>query len=154
MSGAAPVARGWLLDTSVLSECAPGKPAVARAVADWLQREKDRLFIPCIAIAEIEQGICKLRRAGSSARVDHLSRWLDGLIADHADSLLTLDVKCSRTLGKISDAALAGGYHPGVSDVAIAAIAAHHDLIVLTRNLRHFEKLPVTAMDPFIELPN
>jgi toxin FitB len=39
------------------------------------------------------------------------------------------------------------------ADLAIAATAAAHSLIILTRNLRHFAPLDVPAHNPFEALP-
>jgi predicted nucleic acid-binding protein len=43
--------------------------------------------------------------------------------------------------------------HPGFADVAIAALAQHAGLLLLTRNLKHFEPLGVACADPLISLP-
>ncbi|HMD64541.1 MAG TPA: PIN domain-containing protein [Stellaceae bacterium] len=61
---------GWLLDTNVLSAFAPGKPAVAPAIAAWFDERTDALFLSAITAAEIEAGIAKLRRTGSGQRAD------------------------------------------------------------------------------------
>lgn len=141
--------RGYLLDTSVISAVAPGRPPVADAQADWLRQQADRLFVPTIAIAEIEAGIRKLRRAGGAARAEHLTSWLDGLIAGYGERILAFDAAAARAAGALSDAAVAAGRHPGFPDVAIAAVAITRDLTLLTRNLRHFEPLGVQMADPF-----
>jgi predicted nucleic acid-binding protein len=51
------------------------------------------------------------------------------------------------------DRALAIGRHPGFADVATAATASMHGLVLLTRNMRHFEPLGLTAIDPVVALP-
>lgn len=149
-----PGGSGYLVDTSILSAFAPDKPALPEAFAAWLRRNSERLYLPCIAVAEIEQGICKLRRAGGTARARRLSAWLDGLIERYAERVLTLDAPASRLAGRISDEAIAAGRHPGFADVAIAALAQGADLTVLTRNSRHFAPLGVPCSDPFERLPD
>lgn len=144
---------GWLLDTSVLSAFAPGKPPIPEEQASFLRANSSRLFIPCIAVAELEQGICKLRRAGGAKRAEHLAQWLNGLVQDYAERMLPLDAAASRIAGQIADEAVAVGRHPGFSDVAIAALARQNGLTVLTRNLRHFAPLGVDCADPFEKLP-
>jgi predicted nucleic acid-binding protein len=147
------VNRGWLLDTSTLSRFAPGRPGISEQIADWMRRQSGRLFMPVIAVAEIEAGICKLRRAGSTTRVEALSLWLDGLVRDYGDRLLDFDTVAARRAGALSDAARANGVNPGFADVAIAAIAAAHDLEILTQNIRHFMPLGVPGHDVFSTLP-
>jgi len=145
---------GYLLDTSVLSALAPGKPAAPAQFVEWLQAQTDLLFIPCIAVAKLEQGIRKLRRSGGAARAAKLDSWMSGLVERYADRVLPLDAAASRVLGQIADQALAAGRHPGFPDVAIAALAKHHRLLVLTRNLRHFSPLGIACADPFERLPD
>jgi len=146
--------KGYLLDTSVVSALAPGREAlVPTPLGGWLQAHHQQLYLPSIAIAEMAQGIGKLRRAGGVERADRLDRWLDGLLDLYADHILPLDAQAARLAGQMSDAAIAQGRHPGFADVAIAALAQSAGLLLLTRNLKHFEPLGVACADPLIALP-
>ena len=107
----------------------------------------------CIAVAEIAQGIGKLRRAAAIERANRLESWLDGLLISYADRILPLDAHAARRTGQISDAAIAQGRYPGFADVAIAALAQNAGLLLLTRNLKHFQPLGVACIDPLIALP-
>lgn len=82
------------------------------------------------------------------ARAARLSAWLDAVLGGYGDRVLPFDATAARLAGRLSDAVLAKGHNPGFADVAIAAIAAHRDLLVLTRNLRHFAALGVPHADP------
>ena len=145
---------GYLLDTSVVSVLAPGREAfVPTALAEWLQAHHKELYLPSIAIAEMAQGIGKLRRAGGAERAERLDRWLDGLLATYADRILPLDAQAARLAGQISDTAIAKGCHPGFADVAIAALAQNAGLLLLTCNLKHFQLLGVACADPLLTLP-
>lgn len=147
-----------MLDTSVISALAPGREVhLSPSLSQWLQAHHHQLFLPAVAIAEIAQGICKLRRstsAGSSAKADRLDHWLSGLLAAYADRILPLDAQAAWLAGQISDAAIASGCHPGFADVAIAAIAQHGKLLLLTGNLKHFEPLGVACQNPLLVLPS
>ena len=146
--------KGYLLDTSVVSLLAPGREVyIATPLNDWLQAHHKALFLPAIAIAEIAQGIGKLRRAGGVERAERLDRWLDGLLTGYSDRILPLDARAARLAGQISDAAIAQGCHPGFADVAIAALAKNADLLLLTCNIKHFQPLGVICADPLIALP-
>jgi toxin FitB len=146
--------KGYLLDTSVVSALAPGREAfVPAALGKWLQAHHEALFLPSIAIAEMAQGIGKLRRAGGVERADRLDRWLDSLLAAYGERILPLDALAARLAGQISDAAMASGCHPGFADVAIAALAQHGGLLLLTCNLKHFQPLGVACVDPLVALP-
>ncbi len=147
--------KGYLLDTSVVSLLAPGREVfVAPLLSDWLHAHHQALFLPAIAIAEMAQGIGKLRRAGGAERADRLDRWLDGLLANYTERILPLDAQAARLAGRISDAAIAQGCHPGFADVAIAALAQNAGLLLLTCNLKHFQPLGVACADPLIALPS
>ena len=147
----------YLLDTSVISEMAPGRQNhLTEAVTDWFTAHDGQLFLPTITVAELAQGIAKLNRSvgsGSAERSRRLDFWLTGLIEGFGERILSLDCAVARLAGQMSDAALAIGRHPGFADVAIAATAQHHGLTLLTRNLKHFQPLGVACRDPFVRVP-
>ena len=146
---------GYLLVTSVVSALAPGRESfVLTALGPWLREHHAALHLPAIAIAELAQGIAKLRRAGGAERADRLDRWLDGLLADYGDRILPLHAQAARLAGKISGDAIARGCHSGFADVAIAALAQHAGLLLLTRNLKHFQALGVPCADPLLSSPS
>jgi predicted nucleic acid-binding protein len=146
---------GYLLDTSVVSALAPGREAfVHTPLREWLLVHHKELFLPVIAVAEMAQGISKLRRAGGTERADRIDRWLDGLLATYKDRILPLDAQAARLAGQMSDAARAQGCHPGFADVAIAAMAQNAGLMLLTCNLKPFQPLGVACADPLMALPS
>lgn len=144
---------GYLLDTSVLSLLAPGRSSDGGPLVRWIREHHEAIYLCAVTVAEIEQGVCKLRRLGASERAEALERWLDDLLGNSADRVLSFDARAGRIAGGISDRALAAGRHPGFADVAIAAIALSHDLLVLTHNRRHFEALGVPFLDPVRQVP-
>ncbi len=137
-----------MVDTSVLSMLAPGRPPPTAEWVDWLRANAERLYLSAVTIAEVEQGVCKLRRTGGGERAERLTVWLDSVLADFSDRVLALDARVGRRAGALSDRALAAGRHPGFADVAIAATAVEHDMALLTRNTRRFEPLGVDVVDP------
>jgi predicted nucleic acid-binding protein len=143
----------YLLDTNVISVSAPGQTGFG-ALADWLRRRSDDLFISVITVAEVEDGIAKLRRQGGAARAERLSRWLEALLHLYGPRVLELDVKAARIVGRLLDQARSRGRAPGFADTAVAAIAAAHELTVLTRNIRHFAMFELPTLDPFDRLPS
>lgn len=145
----------YLLDTSVLSAFAPERKTVSREISEWMtqQGEAQTLYISAITVAEIEKGIRKLHRAGGRARAERLANWLDSLLSDFGDRILSVDAKVGRIAGALEDAAAARGRNPGFADVLIAATAKAHGLLLLTANGRHFEPLDIEHIDPFESLP-
>ncbi|MDX8453464.1 type II toxin-antitoxin system VapC family toxin [Mesorhizobium sp. VK9D] len=136
---------GYLIDTSILSALAPGKPPLAKDIASWIEMQggKQTLFVPVIAITEIEKGICKLARAGATKRAEGLAAWLNETIEDFADQILEVNSDIARRAGQMEEAASAQGKNPGLADILIAATAATNELTVITANIRHFEALGV-----------
>jgi predicted nucleic acid-binding protein len=148
------VSQGFLLDTSVISALSPGRENhLPEGFAQWLMAHDSQLFIPCIAIAELAQGIDKLRRSGAVERAGRLDTWLSQLMDGFGERILSLTPAMAKVAGELSDRATSKGCHPGFADVTIAALAMYQGQILLTRNLNHFEPLGVSCRDPMAQLP-
>jgi len=141
---------GYLVDTSILSAFSPGRTdALPDASAVWFRENGDRLYISSMTVAEIERGVAKLRRTGSTKRAADLDAWLDAIEAGYGEHVLPFDRRVARLAGRMDDAATATGRNPGLADIIIAATAKAHDLTILTANEPHFEALEVWYMNPF-----
>jgi len=106
-----------------------------------------------VSVAEIEDGIAKLRREGATRKSADLTAWLDTVLHLYGDRVLAFDAATARIAGAMSDRARGLGHAPGLADIIIAATAQHHGLTILSRNLRHLEPLGVAVIDPFVQLP-
>ena len=131
---------------------APSRPAPP-ALAEWLDTHSAALFLSAVTVAEIEDGIAKLRREGARRRSADLAAWLETVMHLYGDRVLAFDAATARIAGSISDRARGQGQSPGFADIIIAATAQNHGLTILSRNLRHFESLGVAVVDPFTRLP-
>ncbi|MCC6271693.1 MAG: type II toxin-antitoxin system VapC family toxin [Microbacteriaceae bacterium] len=144
---------GYLLDTSVLSALAPGRPDRGGVLSSWLLVTLPRLHVSTITVFEIVQGIGKLRRTGAVSRADANAEWLEASLARFGDRVLPVDTDVARRAGRLADWAVGRGVNPGAPDVIIAATAVVHDLTLLTYNLKHFAPLEIGAIDPTADLP-
>lgn len=147
---------GYLLDTDVLSAFAPGKtdkPPPAAAVAEWLRRNHQLLFVSAVTVLEVEAGVLKLGRTQPGKRHDLLAAWFSSILFHYQDRVLPLDLSGARTAADLADRARAKGANPEFPDVIIAATAISRQLTLLTRNLRHFRLFGIEAVDPFRNLP-
>lgn len=144
----------YLVDTDVISAGAPTKRQPSTALVLWMDRNSDRLFLSTITIAEIADGIARARREGAHRKAAALTGWLDAVLHLYGDRVLPFDVTAARIAGALSDRARSKGRSPGFPDRAIAAIAAAHNLTLLTANLRHFAPLGVPAHNPLDALPD
>ena len=140
---------GWLLDTDVLSAFAPGRQSIPPDAAAWFDDRTDELYLSAITAAEIEASIAKLFRTGATRRAETLRMWFDRIVAVYPDRVLSFDLAAARIAGALGDAGQATGRHRGFADVAIAAIAKAHELVVVTLNQRHFDSLGVEVFNPF-----
>ncbi|MBA4033482.1 MAG: VapC toxin family PIN domain ribonuclease [Bradyrhizobium sp.] len=140
----------YLIDTNVISAAVPTRPVPAELVR-WMDAHSSSLFLSVVTVAEIEDGIAKLRREGARRKSSHLASWLETVLHLYGDRVLVFDAPVARIAGAISDRAR--GQAPGFADIVIGATAQRHGLTVLSRNTRHFEPLGVAVLDPFAALP-
>jgi toxin FitB len=142
----------YLVDTNVISAAAPSRP-VSPALVERMDTHSASLFLSAVTIAEIEDGIAKLRRVGVTRRSADLTAWLDTVLHLYGDRILAFDAATARIAGAMSDRARGLGHAPGLADIVIAATAQHRGLTILSRNLRHLEPFGVAVVDPFVKLP-
>ncbi len=143
----------YLVDTNVISSAAPSTAPTHSAVVDWIEAHSDTLYVSIVTIAEIADGITKLHREGATRKAAGLKAWSDALLHLYAARILVVDVGIARRLGELSDRARSLGRAPRFADLAIAATAAHHNLTLLTRNVKPFEGLEIVVIDPLQALP-
>jgi predicted nucleic acid-binding protein len=146
---------GFLLDTNAVSTLAPRSsqsPAASQRTAfkAWVREHEDELFLSAVTVAEIQAGISRLDRKGSSTRVRHLSHWLAAILELYGARILALDTRAAVAAGRCLDRAIAKGGSPGFEDAAIAGTAIVNELTIVTANVRHFELLGA----PYMRLPN
>jgi len=119
-----------------------------------MDQQSDKLFLSVVTIAEIEDGIAKASREKARRKAADLTEWLETLLHLYGSRVLAFDLAAARIAGVLSDVARSRGASPGFADVAIAATARLHRLIILTRNSRHFTPLGVPTVNPFDGLPS
>ena len=122
-------------------------------MVEWMDTHSAALFMSAVTVAEIEDGIAKLRREGARRKSAGLTAWLDTVLHLYGDRVLAFDAATARIAGAMSDRARGLGHAPGLADIIIAATARHRGLTILSRNLRHLEPLGVAVLDPFVKLP-
>jgi toxin FitB len=136
----------FLLDTNVISEWV--KPQPDRNVVSWLaEADEDRVFVSVIAFAEIRRGI---ELMPSGRRRERLAQWLaEELPVRFEDRILAIDLQVADTWGLVMAQSQKVGLALGSMDAFVAAIAEAHSLTLVTRNVKDFEHIGITLLDPW-----
>jgi len=136
----------YLLDTCVISELVKKSPD--KNVLDWLKSTpSENLFLSVITIGEIRKGLSKLPE---SRRKDSLTNWLNSLIEDYQNRILTIDLMVAENWGNIQGKSEKEGNPMPAIDGLIAAIAYTHNLVLVTRNVSDFESGGIPVKNPWI----
>ncbi len=125
--------------------------AHAPALVEWLRRNGTRLFLSVMTITELDAGVLKLQRERKTARAREIAALVSAIVADFGERVLPIDIETARHVARLA----AATYRQPVAlpDLIIAATAARHGLVLLTRNLSQLGRLDLPALDPFVELP-
>lgn len=134
----------YLVDTNVISEARKGAKANSGVKKFFRETDADDLYLSAQTIGEIRRGLENIRHRGDLPQTRKLEKWLDLVVADYADKILTFDEECAQVWGRLMSPHPA---HP--IDKQIAAIALIHDLTVVTRNVDDFRGTGVEIKNPF-----
>ena len=121
-----------LLDTDIFSEVLKGIAPQVAAQATAYRAIFGRYTISTITVLEIVKGLHKMRRE------DRVEQFLDGLTTV---DILTLDVPGAELAGRIYADLERTGQPIGRADPMIAAIAIRHDLVLITGNQVHYQRI-------------
>jgi predicted nucleic acid-binding protein len=139
-----------LLDTNVISMLAPSRTDATAPFVEWLERmdSEGKVFLSVVTIHEIEKGISLLEHKGALAKAAGLRAWLSGLVVDYDDKILAVDTQAAALAGQMEAKAISAGYDPGMADATVAGIAKASNLVVVTRNTKHFLPFGVSLISP------
>jgi predicted nucleic acid-binding protein len=137
---------GSLLDTNVISELV--RPAPEPKVTAWMASTKEELlYLSVLTLGEIRKGAEKMK---DTSRRTAIEAWLSGHLAVRfAGRILAIDAQVADRWGR-----LAAGAPPGaplrVIDGLLAATAIHHNLTLVTRNVRDVTASGAALFNPWI----
>jgi predicted nucleic acid-binding protein len=140
----------WLLDTNVISETTKRIPSPH--VLGWVAAQPiETLYTASIAIAELRSGIDRL---SDPVRKSDLARWLEQKVRPlFGARILEPDEAFWMAMLGLLDRAKASRRTIPITDLVFAATADRHGLIVVTRNVRHFEGSGLRILDPWDSNP-
>jgi toxin FitB len=136
---------GFLLGTKVVSELV--RPAPEPNLTAWLKgREESLLFLSVLTIGELRKGALAVKE---SARRMALETWIDGhLCVRFAGRILGVDLEIADRWGRMAAEVSAPSRLP-VIDGLLAATAAHHNLTLVTRNVKDVSGIGVRLFNPW-----
>lgn len=136
----------YLVDTDVISELRK-KDRADQQVSAFFKDAAARdlpLYLSAVTIGEIRRGVELIRHRRDARQANLLERWLDALLADYGENVLSFDADLAQIWGRLRVP------HPdNPLDKQIAATALLYDLVLVTRNIKHFASTGLKLLDPF-----
>jgi predicted nucleic acid-binding protein len=142
-----PTARGWLLDTNVVSELRKGSRTNA-AVRSWAEAVPPAsCFLSRVTVAEIQ---FRIERVPDPGFRGELEAWLrDGVRAWFGERILDVNEAVLVAWRRLIWDGHTSHYTYSQPDALIAATAKVHQLGVVTRNVEDFVRAGVLVRDPW-----
>jgi predicted nucleic acid-binding protein len=136
----------YLLDTCLISELVKKEPNPA--VVSWLdEQDEQKLFLSVLNLGELQKGISKLP---DGTKKEELHAWVAlDLVERFTGRILEIDLETALCWGRLQGEAEQAGEKLPVMDSLIAATAAAHDLVVVTRNVKDIERCGVRVCNPW-----
>lgn len=132
----------YLFDTDAISEVLKRRPAAA--YLRWLNTvPRVDQFTSAVVVGELYKGAFR-----SSDPARHLENIEKRVLP--SVSALPYDVATARVYGEVRARLEAAGKILADADLQIAATALHHDLELVTGNLRHFKRVPGLRVNPVL----
>lgn len=135
----------YLVDTNIISEARKGKNVNPGVREFFKKADATDLYLSVQTIGEIRRGLENIRHRGDLLQARKLEKWLDQVVTDYADRILSFDEACAQVWGRLMSPR---NEYP--VDKQIAAIALIHDLTVVTRNVDDFRGTGVGLNNPFV----
>lgn len=136
----------FLLDTNCISDLIGVKPD--SRVMEWMDKTAEELlYLSVLTLGEIRKGIAGLTQGKRRA---NLETWLEvGLQARFAGRIIPIDAAIADRWGLLAAEAKRMGKPLAVVNGLLAATALHHNLTVVSRNVRDFAGSRVQVLNPW-----
>jgi predicted nucleic acid-binding protein len=135
-----------ILDSDVLSGLMHDSPD--QTVAGWLDRQsRESVWTTAITLMEIRFGINLLPR---SRQRSSLERYLNRTLTDILEArVLAFEASAATAAAALMAERQLRGRRGDIRDSMIAGIVIAHQATLATRNIRHFDDLPVPVVNPW-----
>jgi predicted nucleic acid-binding protein len=131
----------YLLDTNVISELR--RPHPHGALLAWLRELSDAdIHLSAVTIGELQAAV-EMTREQDPAKAAEIESWLEQVAQTY--NVLPMDAGTFRAWARL----MHRRSDDLIEDGMIAATAIVHDLTVVARNVRDFDRLGVKTLNPF-----
>ncbi len=135
----------YLLDTVAASEFE--KPLLNQGFRQFFQSVPgDSIRISVVTLGELNYG---LERLPPGRRRNQIADWLEIFEDRFRDRTILIDEPIARTWGALRVTVQRSGFNIAFDDLLIAATALHHDLTVVTRNVKDFTPTGCKILNPW-----
>ena len=132
-----------VLDTNVLSE--PLKSEAEDAVLTWIAAQED-MATTAVTVAELLTGVRRLPRG---RRRDKLLIAIERTLSAFPARVLPFDEAAARKYAEMQESRRSSGIPLSVEDGMVAAICSTRALVLATRNIKDFQGLGLSLVDPW-----
>ena len=132
----------YLLDTNIISELKKKSPN--QNVVNWFEGiDTDELYLSCITIGELKSGA--LKKSKTDVKTGKLLiKWIDGLMADYEEQILNIDLETCEIWAQLLNIDSTNAI-----DGLIAAQCFQSNMVLVTRNIKHFNMFDIKLFNPF-----
>ncbi|MFC3228389.1 type II toxin-antitoxin system VapC family toxin [Marinibaculum pumilum] len=136
----------YLLDTNVISETVRARPEPR--LLGWLERQApSELYLASQTIGELVRGAARVRE---QVRRERFMTWIeDDLGRQFEGRILPFDQAAARIWGRLMGDGDRMGQTPSAADAQIAAVAIERGLVLVTRNVRDFQRFDLALLNPW-----
>jgi len=137
---------GFLLDTNCISELV--RPQPDRRVMEWMDAaQEESLYLSVLTLGEIRRGVAALAQGTRRTR---LESWIEiDLKARFHGRILAVDAGIADRWGLLAADARRRGKPLPVIDGLLASTALHHNLTIVSRNIKDFSGARVAVLNPW-----
>ncbi len=136
----------YLIDTNCLSELTRVRPD--ENVINWFtSHDESTMYLSVITVGELVKGITRLP---DSAKKVNLTQWIQNeLESRFRHRVLTIDERVATEWGRLQAQMDSDGCPIHAVDALIAATCITHNLILVTRNIKDFERTGLNLINPW-----
>ncbi|WP_342269727.1 type II toxin-antitoxin system VapC family toxin [Rickettsia endosymbiont of Orchestes rusci] len=132
----------YLLDTNIISELRKKTPDIR--VMEWFSNiHPSQLYLSCLTIGEIKIGVLKIAKKDKATSLG-LMKWLDSLIIDYAEKIIGVNLEICEEWAELMSIDSTNAI-----DSLIAAQAKQRNIILVTRNIKHYSMFDIRIFNPF-----